>query len=124
MTPKESYKITKFLRSQNPFQNNDCRGSKMSGAKFIDNTYKSYGITDAFFFEVILRLSLVGIKTLGIRRILIHLRKSCGLYGRRIYESESKTWDMYGRIDRSCELCIWTSRSIGNPLVCDGANSP
>ncbi|HWB83811.1 MAG TPA: thiamine pyrophosphate-binding protein [Bryobacteraceae bacterium] len=44
----------------------------MTGARFIAETLKGYGVSHVFFMESILRLSLVEMEELGIRRILTH----------------------------------------------------
>ena len=48
----------------------------VTGAKFIAETFKGYGITHVFFVEAILRKSLVEMEDLGIRRILAHSEKA------------------------------------------------
>lgn len=49
---------------------------KMTGARFIAETFKGYGITHVFFIEVILLQALVEMEALGIRRILTHSEKA------------------------------------------------
>ncbi len=49
---------------------------KMSGARFIAETLKGYGVTHVFYVEAILRRTLVEMEKLGISRILTHSEKS------------------------------------------------
>jgi len=46
--------------------------SKMTGARFIAETFKGYGVTHVFYVEAILRRALVEKEELGIRRVLTH----------------------------------------------------
>lgn len=45
---------------------------RMTGARFIADSLKSYGVTHVFFVEAILRSTLMEMESLGIRRILTH----------------------------------------------------
>jgi acetolactate synthase-1/2/3 large subunit len=47
----------------------------MSGAKFIAETLKGYGITHVFWVETILRGTLVEMEAIGIHRVLTHSEK-------------------------------------------------
>jgi acetolactate synthase-1/2/3 large subunit len=49
---------------------------KMSGARYVAQTLKGYGITHVFFVEAILRRTLVEMEKLGISRILTHSEKA------------------------------------------------
>lgn len=48
----------------------------MTGARFIAETLKSYGITHVFYVEAILRRTLVELEKLGIQRVLTHSEKA------------------------------------------------
>ena len=48
----------------------------ISGARFIAETVKGYGVTHVFFVEAILRRTLMEMETLGIRRVLTHSEKA------------------------------------------------
>ena len=50
--------------------------SKMSGAQFIAETFKGYGVTHIFFVPAILMDSLVKMEKLNIRRIMTHSEKA------------------------------------------------
>ena len=50
--------------------------SKMSGAQFIAETFKGYGVSHVFYMPVILRDSLAKMEKLNIRRILTHSEKA------------------------------------------------
>ena len=49
---------------------------KKTGARFLAETFKGYGVTHVFFVEAILRKTLVEMEDLGIRRILAHSEKA------------------------------------------------
>ena len=80
-----------------PTQSNS---SKMSGAKFIAESLKGYGITHVFFVDAILRRSLVEMETLGIRRILTHSEKAAAYMA-----------DGYSRVSHRPGICM--SQSVG-----------
>ena len=72
----------------------------VTGAKFIAETFKGYGITHVFFVEAILRKSLVEMEALGIRRVLAHSEKAAAYMA-----------DGYARVKRSPGICM--SQSVG-----------
>ena len=49
--------------------------SRISGARFIAETLKGYGITHVFWVETILRRALMEMEAIGIRRVLTHSEK-------------------------------------------------
>jgi len=74
--------------------------NKMSGARFIAEALKGYGITHVFFMEAVLRQTLVEMETLGIRRVLAHSEKAAAYMA-----------DGYARTRRSAAVCL--SQSVG-----------
>lgn len=48
----------------------------MTGARFIAETLKAYGITHVFYVQAILRRTLVELERLGIKSILVHSEKA------------------------------------------------
>ena len=48
----------------------------VTGARFIAETLKSYGVTHVFYMDAILRQTLVELEELGIRRIITHSEKA------------------------------------------------
>ena len=52
------------------------RMANMTGAQYIAQTLKGYGVTHVFYIEAILRRSLVEMEKLGIKRVLAHCEKS------------------------------------------------
>jgi acetolactate synthase-1/2/3 large subunit len=50
--------------------------AKMTGARFIAETFKGYGVSTVFFVPSILKLGLVEMEKVGIRRVLCHSEKS------------------------------------------------
>ena len=73
---------------------------KMTGAKFIAQTLKGYGVTHVFFVEAILRQSLIEIEALGIRRVLTHGEKAAAYMA-----------DGYSRVTRRPSICM--AQSVG-----------
>jgi acetolactate synthase-1/2/3 large subunit len=72
----------------------------MSGAKFIAETLKGYGITHVFFVEAILRKTLVEMEKVGIKRILAHSEKAADYMA-----------DGYARARNSPAVCM--AQSVG-----------
>ena len=50
--------------------------TKITGARFIAETLKRYGVTHVFYMDAILRKTLVEMEELGIRRIITHSEKA------------------------------------------------
>lgn len=48
----------------------------MTGASFIAETFKGYGVTHVFFMDAILRKTMVELEKLGIKRIITHSEKA------------------------------------------------
>ena len=48
----------------------------ITGARFIAETLKSYGITHVFYVDAILRKTMVDLEELGIRRVITHSEKA------------------------------------------------
>jgi acetolactate synthase-1/2/3 large subunit len=48
----------------------------MTGARFIAETFKGYGVTHVFFMDAILRKTMVELEKLGIKRIITHSEKA------------------------------------------------
>lgn len=76
---------------------------KMSGAKFIAETLKGYGVTHIFFVEAIIRRALVEMEVLGIRRILTHTEKAAAYMA-----------DGYARVRRGPGICGCQSVGAAN----------
>jgi acetolactate synthase-1/2/3 large subunit len=84
---------------------------KMSGARFIAETFKGYGVTHVFFVEAILRGALVEMETLGIRRVLTHSEKAAAYMA-----------DGYARVTRRPGICM--SQSVGAANLASGLQDP
>lgn len=67
----------------------------MTGARFIAETLKSYGITHVFYVEAILRRTLVELERLGVQRILTHSEKAAAYMA-----------DGYARASLSPAVCM------------------
>ena len=85
--------------------------NKMSGARFIAETFKGYGVTHVFFVEAILRGALVEMETLGIRRVLTHSEKAAAYMA-----------DGYARVTRRPGICM--SQSVGAANLASGLQDP
>lgn len=84
---------------------------KMSGARFMAETFKGYGVTHVFFVEAILRRTLVEMEALGIRRILTHSEKAAAYMA-----------DGYARMSRRPGICM--SQSVGAANLASGLQDP
>src|SRR5512135_2548063 len=84
---------------------------KMSGARFIAETFKGYGVTHVFFVEAILRGALVEMESLGIRRILTHSEKAAAYMA-----------DGYARAARRPGVCM--AQSVGAANLASGLQEP
>lgn len=73
---------------------------RTSGARFIAETFKAYGVTHVFFVEAILRRGLVEMERLGINRILTHSEKAAAYMA-----------DGYARVSHRPGICM--SQSVG-----------
>jgi acetolactate synthase-1/2/3 large subunit len=84
---------------------------KMSGARFLAETLKGYGITHVFFVEAILRRTLLEMEALGIRRILTHSEKAAAYMA-----------DGYARAGRKIGVCM--AQSVGAANLASGLQEP
>jgi acetolactate synthase I/II/III large subunit len=84
---------------------------RISGARFIAETLKGYGVTHVFFVEAILRRTLVEMETLGIRRVLTHSEKAAAYMA-----------DGYARIARRASFCM--AQSVGAANLASGLQDP
>ncbi|MBW1696802.1 MAG: thiamine pyrophosphate-binding protein [Deltaproteobacteria bacterium] len=73
---------------------------KMTGARFIAETLKGYGVTHVFFVPAILRQTLVEMETVGIHRVLTHTEKAAAYMA-----------DGYARASRKPGICM--AQSVG-----------
>lgn len=92
------------------FRNTWTRGKefmKMSGARFIAETFKGYGVTHVFFVEAILRKGLVEMEGFGIKRILTHSEKAAAYMA-----------DGYARASHRPGICM--AQSVGAANIASG----
>ena len=85
--------------------------SRISGARFIAETFKGYGVTHVFFMESILNRALVEMQALGIRRILTHSEKTAAYMA-----------DGYARAGRKPGICM--GQSVGAANLASGLQDP
>ncbi len=97
---------TKFLR-----QVGESKATKISGARFMAETFKGYGLTHVFFVEAILRKTLVEMETLGIKRVLTHSEKAAAYMA-----------DGYARVSGRPGLCM--AQSVGTANLASGLQDP
>jgi acetolactate synthase-1/2/3 large subunit len=83
----------------------------MSGARFIAETFKGYGVTHVFFVEAILRKGLVEMETLGINRVLTHSEKAAAYMA-----------DGYARVSHRPGICM--AQSVGGANLASGLQDP
>ena len=84
---------------------------KMSGGRFIAETFKGYGVTHVFFVEAIARLALVEMEVLGIERILAHSEKAAAYMA-----------DGYARVSQRPGICM--AQSVGAANLASGLQDP
>src|SRR4030043_250024 len=84
---------------------------RMSGARFIAETFKGYGVTHVFFVEAILRRGLVEMEAFGINRILTHSEKAA-----------AEMADGNARISHRPGICM--SQSVGGANLASGLQDP
>jgi acetolactate synthase-1/2/3 large subunit len=74
--------------------------STISGARYIAETLKGYGISHVFYMEIILPTSLIELERLGIRRIVTHAEKAAAYMA-----------DGYARMGQRPGICM--AQSVG-----------
>ena len=84
---------------------------KMTGGRFIAETFKGYGVTHVFFVEAIARLALVEMEALGIERVLAHSEKAAAYMA-----------DGYARVSRKPGICM--AQSVGAANLASGLQDP
>jgi len=97
---------SKFLRKVG-----ESRATKMTGARFIAETFKGYGLTHVFFVEAILRKTLIEMESLGIKRVLTHSEKAAAYMA-----------DGYARVSGRPGLCM--AQSVGTANLASGLQDP
>ena len=85
--------------------------SRMTGAKFIAETVKGYGVTHVFFMEAILRSTLVEMEALGIKRVLTHSEKTAAYMA-----------DGYAKVSHRPGICM--CQSVGAANMASGLQDP
>jgi acetolactate synthase-1/2/3 large subunit len=83
----------------------------MSGARFIGETLKGYGVTHVFYVEAILRETLVEMETLDKRRVLTHSEKAAAYMA-----------DGYARVSHKPGVCM--AQSVGAANLASGLQDP
>jgi acetolactate synthase-1/2/3 large subunit len=101
---------SKFLKKRKSSQIKD-EPSKISGARFIAETFEGYGVTHVFFVEAILRYALVEMEALGIQRVMTHSEKAAAYMA-----------DGYARISRKPGVCM--AQSVGAANLASGLQDP
>lgn len=101
---------SKFLKKEKGSRSKD-EPLKMSGARFIAETLKGYGVTHVFFVEAILRDALVEMEALGIQRVMTHSEKAAAYMA-----------DGYARIGHKPGVCM--AQSVGAANLASGLQDP
>jgi len=84
---------------------------RMTGAQYIAQTLKGYGVDHVFYIEAILRRTLVEMEKIGIKRILTHSEKSAAYMA-----------DGYSRIANKPSVCM--AQSVGAANLAAGLQDP
>ena len=84
---------------------------RMTGGRFIAETFQAYGVTHVFFMPVIIQRALVEMERVGIRRIMTHSEKSAAYMA-----------DGYARIAQRVGVCM--SQSVGAANLAAGLQDP
>ncbi|MDQ4078124.1 MAG: thiamine pyrophosphate-binding protein, partial [Chloroflexota bacterium] len=71
-----------------------------SGARFIAETLKGYGVTHVFYVDAILRQTMVELEALGVQRVLTHSEKAAAYMA-----------DGYARVSHKPGVCM--AQSVG-----------
>ncbi len=74
--------------------------ARMTGARYIAETLKGYGVTHVFYVEAILRRTMVEMEKLGIKRVLTHSEKAAAYMA-----------DGYARAGNRPAVCL--AQSVG-----------
>jgi acetolactate synthase-1/2/3 large subunit len=72
----------------------------ITGARFIAETLKGYGVTHVFYVDAILRKTMVELEELGIRRVITHSEKAAAYMA-----------DGYARVAHRAGVCM--AQSVG-----------
>jgi acetolactate synthase I/II/III large subunit len=80
---------------------------KITGARFIAETLKGYGVTHIFYVDAILRKTMVDLEELGIRRVITHSEKAAAYMA-----------DGYARVSHRPGVCM--AQSVGAANLASG----
>ncbi len=81
--------------------------TKITGARFIAETLKGYGVTHIFYVDAILRKTMVDLEELGIRRVITHSEKAAAYMA-----------DGYARVSHRAGVCM--AQSVGAANLASG----
>src|SRR5262247_2323076 len=81
--------------------------NSLTGARFIAETFKGYGITHIFYVDAILRKTMVELEELGIRRVITHSEKAAAYMA-----------DGYARVSHRPGVCM--AQSVGAANLASG----
>ena len=84
---------------------------RMTGGRFIAETFQGYGVTHVFFMPVIIQQALLEMENLGIRRIMTHGEKAAAYMA-----------DGYARTSRKVGVCM--AQSVGAANLAAGLQDP
>lgn len=83
----------------------------ITGARFIAETLKGYGVTHVFYVDAILRKTMVDLEELGIRRVITHSEKAAAYMA-----------DGYARVSHKPGVCM--AQSVGAANLAAGLQDP
>ena len=85
--------------------------AKMTGARYLAEALKAYGVTHVFFMDAILRRALAEMEAVGIKRILGHSEKAVAYMA-----------DGFSRISGRPAVCM--AQSVGGANLASGMQDP
>src|SRR5574339_923019 len=83
----------------------------LTGARYIAETLKGYGVTHVFYMDAILRKTMVDLEELGIRRVITHSEKAAAYMA-----------DGYARVSGRPGVCM--AQSVGAANLAAGLQDP
>jgi acetolactate synthase I/II/III large subunit len=88
-----------------------ANNAPITGARFIAETLKGYGVTHVFYVDAIFRKTMVDLEELGIRRVITHSEKAAAYMA-----------DGYARVSHRPGVCM--AQSVGAANLASGLQDP
>ncbi len=88
-----------------------ANNAPITGARFIAEMLKGYGVTHVFYVDAIFRKTMVELEELGIRRVITHSEKAAAYMA-----------DGYARVSYRAGVCM--AQSVGAANLASGLQDP